>query len=336
MNLLGLSAGQAARARSNRIRVIRHVSTESPVPATLRGGAVAIGNFDGMHLGHRAVIDAAAEYAARHSVPLVVLTFEPHPRLLFQPNLPPFRLTPLHSKLARLDRLAVDAALVLRFDRALAQTSAEEFVQRYLIGGLGARFVAIGENFRFGEGRRGDPDFLRRRAAAAGCELCAVPLRRAPDGEPYASTRIRNHLFEGRPERAAELLGRWHSIEGRIEKKMVRRGRTIGFRTTNVSVGSFLQPMPGTYAVFAESEGRRYQAVAKFGVRGMLGGSADGFEVDLFDHSDSLLGKRISVELCSYLGPEKTSPTVVEVTARIVAENAMTRRILAEALVFTP
>jgi riboflavin kinase/FMN adenylyltransferase len=317
------------------MRLISHLSAERPIPAALRGGAVAIGNFDGVHLGHRAVIDAAAAYAARHSVPLVVLTFEPHPRLLFQPDLPPFRLTPLRTKLAHFDRLGVDAAQVLRFDRAFAQTSAEEFVQRYLVDGLGARYVAIGESFRFGHGRRGDAAFLRQHAAAAGCELGAVPPRLAPDGEPYASTRIREHLVEGRPERAAELLGRWYCIGGRVEHGDPC-GRTIGFRTANVALGSFLRPLGGDYAVFAEIEGRRYRAIANLGLRPTFGGPADRLEVHIFDYSGGLDGKRLCVDLVAYLRPEKKFSRLEEVKAQIVADSETTHRLLAEASVFAP
>lgn len=312
------------------MRIIRHLSVVRPAPADLRGCAVAIGNFDGVHRGHKAVIDAARSYAERHDLPLVVLTFEPHPRCLFQPDLPPFRLTPLRPKLARFAKLGVDATVVLNFDRALAQTSAEEFVDRLLVQALGARYVAIGDNFRFGRGRAGNAGFLCDRARAAGFEVGAVPPQLAPDGELYASTRIRSHLVEGRPEQAAELLGRWFCIDGRVEKGD-QRGRLIGFPTANVALGSFLRPLRGGYAVRAECDGKRYDAIANLGLRPTFGGLADRFEVHLFDFAGDLYGKRLCVDLIAYIRPEQKFSGLDELKAQIAADSITTRRILAEA-----
>ena len=317
------------------VRVIRHLSGRHPAPPDLQGASVAIGNFDGVHLGHKAVIDRARSYAEAHGLRLVVLTFEPHPRRLFQPDLPPFRLTPLRPKLARFARLGVDASVVLRFDRAFAETTAEEFVDRYLRDALGARYVAIGENFRFGRGRSGTADYLRQRAAAAGFVVEAVPPQVAPDGEPYASTRIRAHLEAGRPEEAARLLGRWYCIEGRIERGD-QRGRTIGFPTANVALGGCQRPLRGGYAVFAELEGKRYPAIANLGLRPTFGGLADRFEIHIFDFAGDIYGKRLCVDLVAYLRPEKKFSGLDELKAQIVADSATTRRLLAAAPPFGP
>jgi riboflavin kinase/FMN adenylyltransferase len=312
------------------VRVIRHLSADRPAPRDLAGAAVAIGNFDGVHLGHKAVIDRARAYAEAHGLPLVVLTFEPHPRRLFQPDLPPFRLTPLRSKLVRFAALGVDASVVLRFDRTLAATTAEEFVGRYLVESLGARYVAIGENFRFGRGRAGTASYLQQRAAAAGFLVEAVPPQLSPEGEPYASTRIREHLEAGRPEAAASLLGRWFCIDGRIERGD-QRGRQIGFPTANVALGPFLRPLRGGYAVFAELGGRRYQAIANLGLRPTFGGLADRFEVHLFDFAGDIYGKRLCVDFVAYLRPEKKFSGLDELKAQIAADSITTRQILSSA-----
>ena len=312
------------------MRVIRHLSAGRTAPAELRGAAVAIGNFDGVHLGHKAVIDRARVYAAEHGLRLIVVTFEPHPRRVFQPDLPPFRLTPLRPKLARFARLGATATAVLPFNRSFAQTSAEEFIDRFLVQALDVRYVAIGENFRFGRGRAGNAEFLRTQAGAAGFVVEAVPPQLAPDGEPYASTRIRAHLEEGRPEQAAALLGRWFCIDGRVEKGD-QRGRTIGFPTANVALGSFLRPLRGGYAVRVEVEGRRHDAIANLGLRPTFGGLADRFEVHLFDFAGDLYGKRMCVDLIAYLRPEQKFSGLDQLKAQIVADSVTTRRILAQA-----
>jgi riboflavin kinase/FMN adenylyltransferase len=309
------------------------LSADLPMPADLRGAAVAIGNFDGVHLGHKAVIDTARAHAAQHGLKLVVLTFEPHPRHLFQPDLPPFRLTPLRPKLARFAQLGVDATVVLNFNRTLAQTSAEDFVERFLVQALGARYVAIGDNFRFGKGRAGNAGFLCDRARAAGFEVGAVAPQAAPDGSLFASTRIRSLLEEGRTGQASELLGRWFSIDGRVEKGD-QRGRTIGFPTANVALGNFLRPLRGGYAMRASFDGKRYDAIANLGLRPTFGGLADRLEVHLFDFAGDLYGKRICVEFIAYLRPEQKFSGLDELKARIEADSITTRRILAEAPVF--
>ena len=194
------------------MRVLRHHAAT----AGDRGAVVALGNFDGVHLGHRAVIGTAGDLAKAAGAPFAVLTFEPHPRSVFQPGAAPFRLTPFRSKARYLDALGVELLVALHFDLAFAQRSAEDFIDRVLVEGLGVRHVVVGYDFVFGNRRRGTSALLADRGAALGFGVTVVPPVESPSGAIYSSTRIREHLVAGRPQEAAALLGRFWEIEGRV------------------------------------------------------------------------------------------------------------------------
>ncbi len=310
------------------MRVLRHFEN---VPGDARGGVVLLGNFDGVHRGHQAVIGAAAEEAARLGAPLVVVTFEPHPRRFFRPDDPPFLLTSFRSKVIQLAALGVDVLLVLRFDRAVSQMSAEDFANKVLIGGLAPRQITIGYDFHFGNQRRGNPAMLKQLAEPVGIAVKVIEPVATADGEVYSSTRIREYLSGGKPGHAAALLGRPFEIEGRVERGD-QRGRTIGFPTANLSLGSYLRPAYGVYAVRAglgDGEATEWvNGVANLGVRPTVDGQKMLFEIHLFDFDRDIYGQHLRVALIEYIRPERRFAGLDALRAQIAEDAAAARRIL--------
>ena len=310
------------------MRILRHFEN---VPDGARGGVALLGNFDGVHRGHQAVIGAAAEDAARLGAPLVVVTFEPHPRRFFRPDDPPFLLTTFRSKVLQLGALGVDVLLVLRFDRAMSEMTAEDFARKVLIGGLAPRQITIGYDFHFGHRRRGNPAMLKQLAEPAGVAVKVIEPVATADGEVYSSTRIREYLAGGKPGHAAALLGRPFEIEGRVERGD-RRGRTIGFPTANLSLGSYLRPAYGVYAVRAglgDGEATEWiDGVANLGVRPTVDGSKLLFEIHLFDFDRDIYGQRLRVALIEYIRPERRFDGLDALRAQIAEDGAAARRIL--------
>src|SRR5690242_19377221 len=217
------------------MHIFRHYTG---LPPEARGAVVALGNFDGIHLGHQAVIGAARDAAQELGAPLAMLTFEPHPRSVLRRGEPPFRLTPFRVKCRLVEALGLDLLFVLHFDMGFAAKPADGFVRDVLLEGLGARHVAVGYDFVFGHRRHGTAAFLAERGRTHGFGVTVVAPAQGPNGEVYSSTRIREHLTRGEPRPAASLLGRPWEIEGRVEPGD-RRGRTIGFPTANVTLGDY-------------------------------------------------------------------------------------------------
>jgi riboflavin kinase/FMN adenylyltransferase len=311
------------------MRLHRHYHRIAP---TARGAVVAIGNFDGVHRGHQAVLRDAAALAAAAAAPLALLTFEPHPRRLFQPDAEPFRLTSLRAKARLLAGLGVAHLFVQRFDRAFSQLTAEDFIDRVLLDGLGAAHVVVGTGFRFGKGRGGDVDLLRRRGTAAGFAVSEMAPVRDPDGVPYASTRIRAHLRDGAPELAAVLLGRAWEMEGRVVHGD-RRGHSIGFPTANLAPGAYLRPAHGVYAVRAAvaDEDRWIDGVANFGRRPTVGGGDPVLESHLFDFDADLYGRRLRVALHAFLRPERKFDGLEALRAQIAQDREQAAQLLRQA-----
>ncbi|HXY99246.1 MAG TPA: bifunctional riboflavin kinase/FAD synthetase [Stellaceae bacterium] len=309
------------------MRIFRH----SKVAPGDRGAVVALGNFDGVHLGHQRVIGEARAIARRLGAPLAVLTFEPHPRSVFRPQDPPFRLTPFRVKSRRIEALGVDLLFTLHFDLDFARRSAEDFVDGVLVRELGARHVVVGYDFVFGHQRRGNPALLAGCGAALGFDVDIVAPMQAATGAAYSSTQIREHLRFGRPREAAELLGRFWEIDGRVERGD-RRGRTIGFPTANLFLQDYLRPAAGVYAVragLAEGCGTRWlDAVANFGNRPTFGGTDLRLEAHLFDFSGDLYGRHLRVALIDYLRPERKFPGIDALKAQIAADAAEARALL--------
>ncbi|HEY8013360.1 MAG TPA: riboflavin biosynthesis protein RibF, partial [Dongiaceae bacterium] len=265
------------------MRLFRH-HTEIPVEA--RGAVVALGNFDGLHLGHQKVIGEALRLAGELDAPCGVLTFEPHPRAYFQPDKPAFRLTPFRIKLRQLDAIGVDYLYLLSFDRAMAERSPESFIVEVLGQGLEPIHLVVGYDFVFGKGRSGNAAMLGDLGRAAGFAVTSVPAAADAEGVVYSSTKVRERLAAGDPLGAARVLGRPWEIEGRVESGD-KRGRLLGFPTANVAIGGYLQPALGVYAVKAgidEGRGTRWlDGVANLGRRPTVGGTRVQLETHLFD-----------------------------------------------------
>lgn len=293
---------------------------------------VAIGNFDGVHLGHQAVIAAAREAARAVSAPFAVLTFEPHPRSVFQPGAPPFRLTPFRAKSRALEELGVDLLFTLHFDLDFAKKSAEDFVAEVLIEGLGVRRVVVGYDFVFGNRRRGTADLLKAAGEQYGFGVGVVAPATGAGGVVYSSTQIREHLAAGQPRAAAALLGRPWEIEGRVETGE-RLGRTIGFPTANILLADYLRPAAGVYAVRAGvDEGHAthwFGGAANLGWRPTVGGTDLRLETHLFDFDGDLYGKHLRVALIERLRPEKRFDGLDALKVQIAADCEQARALLA-------
>jgi riboflavin kinase/FMN adenylyltransferase len=301
-----------------------HDWTDLPAPA--KGAVVAIGNFDGVHLGHCAVIEEAARRAAEIGAPHAVLTFEPHPRSVFRPELAPFRLTPFPMKARLVEALGVDLLFALRFNLEFAKRTPEQFAREVLAEGLGARHVLAGYNFVFGHGRSGTPARLIELGRAHGFGVSIVPPVTRADGEVISATAAREHLLRGAPQAAAALLGRTWEIEGPVEEGD-RRGRLIGFPTANVALGEHLRPAAGVYAVEVEGLG---PGVANLGWRPTVGGSDLRFEVHLLDFEGDLYGRTLRVALVEYLRGERKFAGLDALKAQIAEDARQAREILAQ------
>jgi riboflavin kinase/FMN adenylyltransferase len=296
------------------------------LPDDARGVTLALGNFDGVHLGHAAVLRAA--HAARPDAPLGVLTFEPHPREVFRPDDPPFRLTLSAERADALAALGCTLLFELSFNHVFSLMMAETFVAEVLHHGLGARHLTTGVDFAFGHRRGGDAEFLAARAEALGMGVTQVPAL-TDAGGPLSSTRIRRALQDGYPERATAELGRPWAIRGEVAHGD-KRGRTIGFPTANVALGRHLEPARGVYAVTIRlANGAIYDGVANIGRRPTVNaGPESRLEVNLFDFSGDIYGTEITVALIAYIRPEIRFSGLDALTAQIAADAAEARRLL--------
>ncbi len=297
------------------------------LPEDARGATVALGNFDGVHLGHASLIRAA--HTARPDARLAVLTFEPHPREVFRPDDPPFRLTLSAEREDALAALNVDLLYELPFNHAFSLMSADTFVTDVLHQGLGARHLVSGRDFAFGHRRGGDTGFLADRAESLGMGLTLVPPVTDAQG-PLSSTRIRRLLQDGYPERATVELGRPWAIRGEVAHGD-KRGRTIGFPTANIALGRHLEPARGVYAVTVRMPGgAEHAGVANIGRRPTVNaGTESRLEVNLFDFSADLYGQDLTVALHAYIRPEIRFSGLNSLKAQIALDAAEARRILA-------
>jgi riboflavin kinase/FMN adenylyltransferase len=297
------------------------------LPAEARGLVLGMGNFDGVHRGHAHLLHAA--HAARPDARLGVLTFEPHPRALFRPDDPPFRLSPSAPRAALLAGLGVREVIEVHFDAAFAALTAEEFVVKVLHEALGAVHLACGADFAFGHRRGGNVAFLAARAEALGIGLSIVP-QLADESGPISSSRIRRALQDGYPERAAVLLGRDWSIQG-VVAQGDQRGRSIGFPTANIALGDYLEPARGVYAVRARlPDGRIVPGVANIGRRPTVADTHESrLEVHLFDFSGDLYGQTLDVALVGFLRPEQKFASFDALRQQILVDAADARNLLA-------
>lgn len=294
--------------------------------AQWQGAAVALGNFDGVHRGHQALLDRTVEQAKVLNAPVVALTFEPHPRRFFVPDTGPFRLTLPPAKLRLLEQYGVQAVLAQRFDETFAALSAEAFIDEVLLEGMGARHVVCGYDFTFGARRSGNVEMLRENGRKKGFGVTVLdPVTH--EGEIYSSTRIREALRAGWVSEASELLGHSWEIEGVVELGD-QRGRTIGFPTANVALGEHLRPRFGVYAVRVLVDGQWRSAVANLGRRPTFGKLKENFEVHLFDFTGDLYGKALRVALIEFIRPEMKFGGLDQLKAQIAADREAARRLL--------
>jgi riboflavin kinase/FMN adenylyltransferase len=287
-----------------------------------------MGNFDGVHLGHRSVIDAAR---AACDAPLGIVTFEPHPREFFAPGAPAFRLMNAESRANRLARLGVDHLYELPFDAVLAGLAPGDFAREVLVHGLGVRNVAVGADFCFGCKRTGNAATLQALGQELGFGVTVAPL--IGDGEvEYSSTAIRAALAEGRSRDAGRMLGHWHRIDGEVLHGE-KRGRELGYPTANMAVDGLHLPALGIYAVLVDvltgPERGSYKGVASLGVRPMFDGTRPNLEVFIFDFSGDLYGQHLSVALVEYLRPEMKFDSIGGLVEQMDRDSARARDILA-------
>ena len=298
------------------------------LPQHLRGGHVAIGNFDGMHRGHQAVLEATLDRARAEGRPALALTFEPHPRTFFAPDTPVFRLTPAPAKARLAAALGLDGLVVAQFDRDLAGLSAEAFVAEILVGRLGLSNATIGWDFHFGRGRQGSPAFIADAGQRLGFTVDVVEPHTCEDGELVSSSRIRTALEAGDLAEASGLLGyRWF-VEGTIVGGD-KRGRDLGFPTANMRLAADCRLRHGVYAVTFKVDGVTHMGVANWGRRPQFDDGAPVLETFVFDFSGDLYGKTADVTFVSYLRPEAKFPSLQGLIDQMHLDCAEARAVLA-------
>ena len=307
--------------------------TLSDLPETTRGAVLAIGNFDGVHLGHQQVIADARALAAAKNAPLGVMLFDPHPQQFFAPDAPPFRLTRLVTRAALLADLGVDFTLALPFDATMAACEAEDFISDILLAQLGVSAVCVGYDFCFGKGRRGNFAMLQDIGGEMGFETFATEAVLQPDStSPFSSSAIRNFLRDGDPEQAAQLMGHAFAIEAEVQKGD-QRGRTIGFATANMPLHDYVLPKFGVYAVSAEMldgafSGQTLKGVANLGMRPTVGTDKPRLESHFFDFEGDLYGANLRVSLLHFIRPEQKFDGLDALKAQISMDSDQAREML--------
>jgi riboflavin kinase/FMN adenylyltransferase len=298
-----------------------------PVPAALRNATVTIGNFDGVHRGHQALLARAGEEARSRRAATVVLTFEPHPREVFNPQVPFFRLTPDAEKLLLLERFGADGAVVRRFDRELASLSAAEFVDRLLVDELQTAGIVVGHDFHFGRGREGTPAVLAELARARGMTCTVVPPV-GHDGRVVSSSAVRAVLEAGDVAAAADLLGHFWLVRGTV-RHGDKRGRTLGYPTANIRLPDSCGLRHGIYAVRVRVAGELRAGVASFGRRPTFDNGAPLLEVYLFDFAGDLYGAVVDVEFVAWIRGEDRFESAEDLVRRMDLDAAQARQVLA-------
>jgi len=296
-----------------------------PIPSrasvAAKGGVFALGNFDSVHRGHQAVVKTAIDKARGIGLSSRVLTFEPHPRSILKPGLPPFRLTPAPAKIRLLKMLGIDDVIVLPFTLEFAQLSAADFVAQILLQKCKAQHVVVGFDFVFGHARGGNIENLRAWLGPSGVGVTEVTPFRDSKGEVMSTTRAREALQKGDLTTAAHILGRPWSIAGMVIEG-AQRGRAMSVPTANIALGEYLRPKFGVYAVNAGRVGQplSYQGVANIGVRPTVDGTSELLEFHLFDFYGSIYGEEWEVELIDFLRPEATFPDLEALRGQIMQD----------------
>lgn len=309
-------------------RRMERLTCDRPVPVRLRGGVVALGNFDGFHRGHQAVVGAAVAHGRATGRPVLVASFDPHPVRYFRPDVPPFRLTTLEQRAELFAAAGADAMLIFDFNEVLANVSAADFVSEWLIARAGAAHVVTGQDFTFGKGRAGNVAVLSELGAAHGLTAQAIgPV--SDEGGPISSSRIREALIAGDPVEAARLLTRPYRIQG-IVQHGDKLGRTIGFPTANIAMDRYLRPKYGIYAVRGLlPDGRVLHGAANVGIRPTFDPPKELLEVYFFDFAESLYDQCIEVEMIAWLRPEAKFDSLDALSAQMDKDCAEAKLMLA-------
>ena len=314
------------------MRIYRH---ETDLTPDARGAVLTLGNFDGVHLGHQAVIAEARNLARATNRPLGVLTFEPHTKAFFRPDQPPFRLTPLRVKLHALEALGVDYVVTLAFDETLASVSAEAFAADVLSRGLGISHAVAGGNFRYGHKHAGTMETLSVAGLEHGFGVTRVAPVSAADGTIYSATAIRKFIADGDLRRAAGLLGRPFEIDGRVVTGD-KRGRELGFPTANLEITDYMRPAYGIYAIRAQVDrpgsSGWIDGVANLGIRPMWRTKEPMLEAHLFDFNEDIYGQVLRVRLIERLRPEAKFESIEELVEQVGRDKIAAR----EALLASP
>jgi len=314
------------------MRIFRHYDD---VPDASKGAVVAIGNFDGVHRGHQALIAHTKALAKTLGAPLGVVAFEPHPQEFFRPSPESFRLTPFRAKARLIAEQGADVMYALAFDATMAAKPAEQFIEDVLVKGLGVKGVVVGSDFQFGKGRGGNADTLREAGKKFGFAVDIFEPVIEHGDDKISSTHIRDALKAGRPDLAAKLLGHWWTAESRVEHGD-KRGRTIGVPTANMRITDTLKPAHGVYAVRAtifedDKPVLRRDGVASFGIRPMWETKEPLLETWLFDFDGDLYGKHMAVEFIHYIRGEEKLDGLDALKARIAEDVAVAKKVLAKA-----
>lgn len=285
------------------------VTKTAELPGALQKAVVALGNFDGVHRGHQAVLAATRRIARDMEAPFGVVTFEPHPRSLFFPDHPPFRLTPPAIKRHLLADMGVDVLYEIPFTAEFSQLGAHGFVHDLLLGQLGIVHAVAGHDFVFGHKRGGDAAFLKNELQKHSVAMTEISPQTDPAQQLWSSTRVREHLEKGEMRAAAIILGRAWAVEAAVQKGDAR-GNTIGFPTANLALDGYIRPRLGVYAVRVAVDGALYKGVANLGKRPTVGGLDERLEAHLFDFSGNLYGKVIRVDFVDFIRDERRFPSL--------------------------
>lgn len=309
---------------------MRWLDHRERMPPSLRGAVIALGNFDGFHLGHQAVAREAIDWARAEGRPAIIATFDPHPVRFFKPDVPPFRLTTLEQRQELYLAAGATAMLVFHFDGELAGTSAQDFVRVLLAQRLGVAGVVTGEDFTFGKGRVGNRAMLEDLGREAGIE-CRTVAPVLDGGAPVSSSRVRDALREGDPQEAARLLTRPFAIRGVVEHGD-KRGREIGYPTANLAIESYLRPRYGIYAVAGRvlATGQELKGAANLGVRPQFAPPRELLEPHFFDFDGDLYGQEIEVAFHHFLRPEAKFASLEALVAQMDADCAEAKRLLSQ------
>jgi riboflavin kinase/FMN adenylyltransferase len=307
---------------------MQRLTLDGGIPENLKGSIVALGNFDGFHLGHQAVVGRAVARAFHERRPVVVATFDPHPARFFKRDLPPFRLTTLDQRQRLFAHAGADAMLVFEFGPQLAAMDAEEFIAEVLAKRIGAAGVVTGDDFTFGKGRTGDVELLKTMGWKHGVVAEAV-AQVVIDGERVSSGRIREALVAGDISRATHLLSRDYAIEGLVQNGDAR-GRELGYPTANLVLGDYQRPRYGIYAVRVTlDDGSEHPGVANLGVRPTFDPPQELLETHLLEFSGDLYGRRMEVALHAFIRPEQKFESIDALVAEMRNDEAAARRLLA-------